>query len=100
KLEGETKRLAREALADRLTRMKATTLREYLKEKDPELRRAAAIAAGQKDARDLVPELIGLLDDHDSVRSAARAALKAIAGNDLGDRPEPGRIWWKKQAKE
>lgn len=100
KLEGETKKLAREALADRLTRMKATTLREYLKEKDPELRRAAAIATGQKDAKELIPDLIDLLSDDDSVRVAARASLKAMAGKDLGEKPEPWRVWWKKQAKE
>jgi len=100
KLDAEAKKLAREALADRLTRMKATTLKEYLKEPDPELRRAAAIAIGQKDAKTLIPDLIVLLSDEDAVKAGARASLKAMAGKDLGDNPEAWREWWKKQAKE
>jgi hypothetical protein len=100
KLDGESKKLAREALADRLTRMKTATLKEYFKEKDAEIRRAAAIAAGQKDAKILIPELIDLLGDEDGVKAAARASLKAMAGKDLGDKPQPWREWWKTQAKE
>jgi hypothetical protein len=100
KLDAETKKMARGALADRLTRMKAETLKMYLKEDDPELRRAAAIAVGQKDAKILIPELIDLLSDEDAVRAGARASLKAMAGKDLGDNPEVWRLWWKKQAKE
>jgi len=112
RLDVETRRLAREALADRLTRLKAATLREYLKDSDSEIRRAAALAVGQKDSRPLVPDLIRLLSDDDSmVRLAAQAALKAIAGKDLG--PKAGgnaserrraiaawQAWWKKQARE
>jgi hypothetical protein len=107
KLEGQARRQAREALADRLTRMKPATLREYFKEKDVEIRRAAALAAGQKDARSLVPDLIRLLEDEtDLVRRAAHASLKAMAGKDLG--PKDGseserkkaiaawQAWWKK----
>ena len=101
KLDADSKKLAREALADRLTRMKAATLKEYFGEKDPEVRRAAAIAAGQKDAKILIPDLIGLLSDEDAlVQRAARASLKEMAGKDLGDKPEPWRVWWKAQAKE
>jgi hypothetical protein len=106
KLEGKTKKLAREALADRLTRLKAKTLKDYLKDKDAEIRRAAAIGVGHKvldenkDATALVPDVIDLLDDKvDFVRIAARAALKAVAGKDLGEKPEPWREWWEKQAK-
>jgi hypothetical protein len=101
KLEAESKKLAREALADRLTGMKVTTLKAYFKEPDPEVRRAAALAAGQKDARVLIPELIDLLDDDEAlVQRAARASLKAMAGKDLGDKQPPWREWWKRQAKE
>jgi hypothetical protein len=112
KLEGETLKQARQALADRLTRMKVETLREYFKERDTEIRRAAALAAGQKDARTLVPDLIGLLEDEETmVQRAAHASLKAIAGTDLG--PKAGaeaeerkkaitawQAWWKKQTRE
>jgi hypothetical protein len=101
KLDAEAKKEAREALADRLTRMKPATLREYFKETDPEVRRAAALAAGQKDAKVLIPDLIELLGDEEAlVQRAARASLKEMAGKDLGDRAQAWREWWKKQAKE
>jgi hypothetical protein len=101
KLDAESKKLARETLADRLTKKTANTIRAYFKEDDPEIRRAAAIAAGQKDAKVLIPDLIELLGDEESlVQRAARASLKAMAGKDLGDKPQPWRDWWKKQAKE
>jgi hypothetical protein len=112
KLDGDTRQKTRDALADRLTRMKPITLREYLKDKDAELRRAAALAAGQKDARSLAPDLIRLLEDEEiMVRRAAQAALKEFAGADLGPRPGANeaerkkaiaawQAWWKKQARE
>jgi hypothetical protein len=112
KLDGDTRQKARDALADRLTRMKPITLREYLKDRDAEMRRAAALAAGQKDARSLAPDLIRLLEDEEiMVRRAAQAALKEFAGADLGPRPGADeaerkkaiaawQAWWKKQARE
>jgi hypothetical protein len=101
KLDAESRKLAREALADRLTKKTANTIRAYFKEDDPEIRRAAALAAGQKDAKVLIPDLIELLGDEEAlVQRAARASLKEMAGKDLGDKPQPWREWWKKQAKE
>ncbi|MFQ3594179.1 MAG: hypothetical protein SNJ82_13450, partial [Gemmataceae bacterium] len=47
-LEGEAKRAARQALTARLTRMKDTTLADYLLDEEPEIRRAAALASGTK----------------------------------------------------
>jgi hypothetical protein len=100
KLEGESKKLAREALADRLTRMTEKSQKAFLKDDDAELRRAAAIAVGQKDRKTLIPDVIDLLDDKDeNVRAGARASLKAMAGKDLGDKPGPWRLWWEKQKK-
>jgi HEAT repeat protein len=85
KLGVEAHREARDTLAERLTRLTTTTVREYLKDKDAELRRAAALAAGQKDARSLAPDLILLLNDEKPmVRRAAHASLKAMAGADFG----------------
>jgi hypothetical protein len=112
RLEGDARRQAREALADRLTRMKPTTLREYLKDEEAEIRRAAALAVGQQDSKTLTPDLIRLLDDPQTlVQRAAYAALKAMSGKDFGpaagaDRAARAKAvaawtrWWKKQARE
>jgi hypothetical protein len=84
-LGGEPKQKARSVLAERLTRMKTETLATYLSDEDIEIRRAAAMAAGMKDAKALIPELIKLLSDPESVvERAAHSALKALSGKDFG----------------
>jgi hypothetical protein len=111
KLEGDRKKQAREALSERLTRMSPETLREMMKATDPELRRAAVLAAAMKDDKSHVPDLINRIekDDDESVVRAARAGLKSLSGGqDFG--PAPGatkadrdaaakawRDWWAKQ---
>lgn len=62
-LTGEARQAARDALADRLTRMKADTPARYFQDQDAEIRRAAALAAAQRDAKALIPDLIPLLND-------------------------------------
>jgi hypothetical protein len=85
RLDGERRRDAREALAERLSRMTATTLRAMLKADDPEVRRAAALACGMKDAKNHVPDLIDrLTDEEEYVARAALASLKSLTGQDLG----------------
>lgn len=107
-LNGDLKRKARDALANRLTRMTPTTLRDKLHDDNPEVRSAAALACGMKEDRGFVPDLIGLLEDREAhVRKAAVVALKALTNQDLG--PGPGaslaqwaeaearwRVWWSK----
>ncbi|HJT76334.1 MAG TPA: prenyltransferase/squalene oxidase repeat-containing protein [Gemmataceae bacterium] len=89
RLSGEAKGKARDALADRLTRMTAGTLADKLADDDPEVRRAAALASAMKEERSHVPRLIQLLDDKEpAVAHAAHAALKSLTGQDLG--PKPG----------
>jgi hypothetical protein len=112
KLDGETHRKAREALANRLTRMKDETLADYLQDDDAEIRRAAALAVGQKESKSLLPNLISLLRDSEtSVARAAHAALKSLTGQDFGPaakatREERDRAvlkwieWWSKQRKK
>jgi hypothetical protein len=109
KLNGDAKRKAREALADRLTRMKAQTLGRYLEDEDTEIRRAAALACAMKDCKDHIPDLIRLLGDREGpVARAAHAALKELSGQDLGPRADADgaerdravaawRAWWKGQ---
>jgi hypothetical protein len=89
KLDADRQKQAREALAERLTRMTANTLRTMLKESDAELRRAACLACAMKDDRQHVPDLIErITDQSDLVVRAARAGLKSLTEKDFG--PPPG----------
>jgi hypothetical protein len=112
RLIGDSRKKARQALADRLTRMKPATLRKYLEDEDTEIRRAAALACAMKDHKDFIPDLIPLLQDSQPlVVRAAHAALKELSGQDFGpgadaDREQRGRAmaawreWWLKQKRE
>jgi hypothetical protein len=111
RLDGDQKKQARDALAERLTRMTADTLRGMLKAEDAELRRGATLACAMKDDKVHVPDLIDrLTDDEELVVRAAKAGLKSLTNQDLG--PAAGatkaqrqaaatawRQWWDKQKK-
>lgn len=111
RLGGDRQKDARGALAERLTRMTAETLRGMMKGDEPELRRAAVLAGAMKDDKGHVPDLIDrLTDDDDGVARVARAGLKSLTGEDFG--PAAGatqaqrkaaadvwRAWWSKQKK-
>ena len=108
-LKGAAKTKARDALAERLSRMTAKTLQDRLKDDDGELRRAAALACAMKEDKSYIPALIPLLEDTEkTVTQAARAALKALSGKDFGpaasasqaERDEAAakwREWWRKE---
>ncbi|HLJ95577.1 MAG TPA: hypothetical protein VKU02_20540 [Gemmataceae bacterium] len=108
-LKGPNMLKARDALAERLSRMTASTLREKLQEESPEIRRAAALACAMKEDKSFIPDLIARLEDPQrSVSYAAHAALKELAGKDFGpavnasatDRTEAvmkWKEWWKNQ---
>ncbi len=88
-LDGDRKTAARDALAERLCRMSATTLRGMLKAEDAELRRAAALACAMKDDKEHVPDLIAVVGDKDeTVAKAARAGLKSLTGKDFASAGE------------
>lgn len=109
RLDGDRKKAARDALAERLTRMSAETLRGMMTSPDAELRRGAVLAAAMRDDKDHVPDLIGrLTDDDEMVVRAARAGLRSLTTQDFG--PQPGasaadraraadawRAWWARQ---
>ena len=85
RLDGDRRRLAREALAERLARMTAQTLRTMIKDEEVELRRAAALAMAMKDERSHISDLVAaLLDEEEVVVRAAKAGLKSLAGQDFG----------------
>jgi hypothetical protein len=98
-LDADRKKAAREALAERLCRMSATTLRGMLKAGEAELRRAAALACAMKDDKDHVADLIAVLEDKDAdVVKAVRAALKSLTGKDFATAAE-WRAWLAKEKK-
>lgn len=97
-LTGEARQQARDALAKRLARMTAATLRDKFKTDDAEVRRAAALAVELKDERQLIPDLIALLDDAERpVTRAAHAALKEMTRQDIGPTAAAWKAWWAKQ---
>jgi hypothetical protein len=111
KLEGDVRKKAREALAERMARMTSATLGDKLREDAPEVRRAAALACAMKEDRAHVERLIELLDDPETpVQRAAYAALKSLSGEDYGPAVDASlaeraksvaawRGWWVKQKK-
>jgi len=91
RLDGDRKKEAREALAERLTRMSAETLKGMMTTEDSEIRRGAVLAAAMKDDKAHVADLIDrLLDEDEAVMRAARAGLKSLTGQDLGPKNGAG----------
>src|SRR5262249_41182296 len=89
RLDGDRKKAARAALAERLTRMTAATLRAMMKNEDVELRRGAVLAMAMKDDKGHLPDLIAALaDEEEVVVRAARAGLKSVTGEDFGPAPD------------
>jgi hypothetical protein len=111
KLADAAQREVREALGKRLTRMRAITLRDMLKDGNREIRSAAAAACGLKEDRELIPDLIEVIGDKDSlVVVSARTSLKTLSGKDFGPEAEDSneaktkaqtawKEWWKTQEK-
>ncbi len=84
-LEAEKLLQAREALAERLTRMTAKTLRELLNDADAELRRAACLAVAMREEKSLILAVIErITDPSEIVVRAAKASLKSISQADFG----------------
>jgi hypothetical protein len=108
RLGGAIKSQAREALADRLTRMKSATLDDKLRDEETEVRRAAALACAMKEEKEHAPRLIELLEDPEpEVVHAAHAALKSLSNQDFGPARDATRaevaaavaawkVWWGK----
>ncbi|MBL8797476.1 MAG: hypothetical protein JNM56_26485 [Planctomycetia bacterium] len=109
RLSGTAQGKARDALAERLTRMTANTLRGKLTEEDVEVRIAAIQAVVNKEEKQLAGELIPLLSDPtERVARAAHKALKYLANQDFGPGPDATaaeraralaawKAWWQKQ---
>ncbi|VTS06072.1 hypothetical protein [Tuwongella immobilis] len=108
-LDGDRQSQTREKLAYRLSRFSADTLRNYLGNRDAELRRAATLAAAIRGESKLIPDLIARLDDEvATVSRSAYAALKSLTNEDFGPKTNATvteraaasaawRRWWKQQ---
>lgn len=97
--DGERKKAAREALAERLCRMTAATLRTMLQANEAELRRAAALACAMKDDKEHIPDLVAAMGDADAtVVRAAKAGLKSLTGKEFATAAE-WRGWLAKEKK-
>ena len=78
---------ARQALVRRLTRLPAAALRDHLRDSDPEVRRAAALACARQGARELADDVKALLDDPEpAVAAAAEEAWHGLSGKGPGSR--------------
>jgi hypothetical protein len=109
RLAAQPKALARDALAERLTRMTMATLQGELASGNAEVRRAAALASAMKEEPALIPDLIDRLDDSDkAVRRAAAIGLASLTKKNFGPREdatpeqrqsaiEKWRTWWSEQ---
>jgi HEAT repeat protein len=76
--------------------MSAKSLRDHLRDDDPEIRRAALLSCGRKDKKQIVPELLALLDDPDPIAAQmAEEGLATIAREHLKD-PAAWKAWWEK----
>lgn len=115
KLTGDNQTRVRDALAQRLTRMTSNTLNELMRDRDRELRRAAALATAAK-GKDRFAEfadnlILLIADDDAAVVQAARVSLKALTDQDFGpeaasangDRGKAAaaawRAWWEGRKK-
>jgi hypothetical protein len=108
-LSGAVQQKARDALAERMARMTAATLRSRLRDSRAELRRAAALACAMKEDKGFIPDLIETLDDPDSwVVRAAAVALRTLTGQDFGPSAHATgeerrkavaawKAWWQRQ---
>jgi HEAT repeat protein len=76
--------------------MPAKSLRDDLVDADPEIRRAALLSCGRKDKREVVPQLLMLLDDPEPITArTAEEVLAAVTGENLQD-PLAWKAWWEK----
>jgi len=88
-LAGPAKSKAQDALVERLSRMRPSTLLDKLQDTNSEVRRAAALSCAMRGNKDMVPEIVKLLEDPEPrVGRAAHRALQLLTGKDFGPAPD------------
>jgi hypothetical protein len=110
-LPAELKSWARNILADRMYNLRRQELRERLRDKEREIRRAAVKVCRLRQDKALAPDLITLLEDEEpEVARQAHQFLREIALKDFGPpraaNPEQRRqavaawrVWWEQRSK-
>jgi hypothetical protein len=85
RLSGSEQEVARLTLVNRLAKAPAAQLRQYLSDRDAELRHAAVQACAQTKDRSLAADLVALLEADAETARLAREALKRLTDQDLPD---------------
>jgi HEAT repeat protein len=94
RLKGEARETIHEALAQRLARLDTDTLRRRLYDESGVLREAMVTACVRRRDKELIPDLIALLEEGDSkLASQAEKGLETMTGQHLAD-PTAWREWW------
>ena len=97
-LRGQMKEYVRRCPDRALSRLSAKTLRDRLLDDDAEVRRGAVLACVRKEDKQLVPDLIALLDNPEPVTaSLAEEGLSSLTGEHFNN-PTAWQSWWKKHA--
>jgi hypothetical protein len=97
RLKGEARGKVQEALVERLARLGTDTLRRRLHEEAPALRQAAVAACIRRRDKELIPDLIALLEAEDpTLASQAEKGLETLTGRHFPD-PTTWQDWWKSE---
>jgi uncharacterized protein (TIGR03067 family) len=108
-LAGLAKSKAQDALVERLSRLRPSTLLDKLQDANSEVRRAAALACAMRGSKEMIPEIVKMLEDSEPrVGRAAHRALQLLTGKDFGpaqdaeaaERRKAAGLWKNYWAKE
>jgi hypothetical protein len=97
RLKGEGRGKILEALVQRLINLNADGLRRRLSGDDPALREAAVAVCVRRRDKELIPDLIALLEEEDAaLASQAEKGLETLTGRHFSN-PTAWRDWWKSE---
>ena len=100
-IRGSYRNKARDALANRMSRLEADKVARYLTEDDKELRKSALLGAERAEYRELIPNIIDRLNDKDpDVAKLAHEVLKAMTKQDHGSTPDGWKRWYEANKKK
>lgn len=100
RLKGESRDRVHEALVERLARLETDTLRRRLYEETAVLREAIVAACVRRRDKELIPDLIALLEEGDSkLTSQAQKGLETMTGEHFADATS-WRHWWESRQRK
>jgi HEAT repeat protein len=96
-MKGKLQDRARQFLVERLGRLSPQALCEKLRDEDSEMRQAVLQVCQGKEKKEVVPELLALLEAPDPLTArTAETALREVTGQ-THSTPADWQSWWKKQ---